>query len=277
MHKQLPEILTAHQGEKAILSRQKQNERFYLDKFFALLGKMPNEIQSGESPDFIVILQQKRIGMELTDFHSDLKRENDRSRRAIEETWMLLQKMIMEEVGKCNELKETNGFLFFKKLELPPKSKHKKFTRELIKLSLEMLNLDCKEIMPGNNYPFLNKYLKKFRLEKVGCHTTWKWNYNVSFIGLTEIELMDTIKPKIEKTFGYKKEKELNELWLLITSGYRLSQAMGIHLLEKLNTYDRLNNLLSQSGYKKIYLYQYMFDVIYEWPGWVKVGREDSL
>ena len=259
------------------MSKQKQNERFYLDKFLALLGKAPNEIQSRESPDFIVILQQKKIGMELTDFHSDLKGENQRPRRAIEETWTLLQRTIMEEVGKYDELKEANGFLLFEKLELPPKSKHREFAKELIKLSLEMLNFGCKERRPGNNYPFLNKYLKKFCLEKVGCYITWEWNYNVSWIGLRETELMDAIKPKIGKAFGYKKGKHIDELWLLIISGYRLSQAMGIYLLEKLNTFDQLNNLLSQSGYDKIYIYQYMFDIIYEWPGWVKIGRENFL
>jgi hypothetical protein len=42
------------------MSKKKENERFYLDKFLALLGKVPNEIKPGESPDFIVILQQKR-------------------------------------------------------------------------------------------------------------------------------------------------------------------------------------------------------------------------
>jgi len=257
-------------------SEQKQNELFYLNKFLALLGKVPKEIQSGESPDFIVILEQKKIGIECTEFHSDLKGETGRPRRAIEETWLLLQRTIMKEVGKCNELKETYGFLFFKKLELPPKSKHGEFTSELIKLSLEMINSGYKQIKPGGNYPFLNKYLEKFCLERVGYYSTWNWNYDASLIGVTEEELIDAVKSKIEKVVTYK-QKNIGELWLLIISGHRLSQTMPPppFLEHQLNDFGQLNELLKASGYTKVYLYQYIFDTIYEWPGWAKFGKED--
>jgi len=256
------------------MSKKKENERFYLDKFLTLLGKVPDKIISDESPDFIVMLKQKKIGIELINFHSSSKGEHGRPRREIEETWAVLQGTIMGEVEKCNELRETNGLLFFKKLDLPPKSKQREFTDELIKLSLEMINSGYKEIKPGVTYPILNKYLKKFYLEKVGCYIpiTWEWNYNVSSVGITEEELTKASKSKIIKASKYK-EKDIDELWLLIISEHRLSQAMGIRLSEKLNTFDQLDNLLRQSAYNKIYLYQFMFDVIYEYPGWVKIGK----
>ena len=258
------------------MSKKKENERFYLDKFLALLGKVPDEIKSGESPDFIIILQQKKIGIELTNFHSNSTGEHGRPRREIEETWVALQETIMGEVEKFNELRETNGLLFFKKLGLPPKSKHGEFTDALIRLSLEMINSGYKEIGPGKNYLILNKYLKNFYLERVGCYITWEWNYNVSSVGITEEELINASKSKIEKASKYK-EKDVDELWLLIISGHRLSQAMGFRLSDKLNTFDQLDNLIRHSAYNKIHLYQFMFDVIYEWPGWVKIGKENFL
>ena len=254
------------------MSKKKRIERFYLNKFLALLGKVPDKITCGESPDFICILQQKKIGVEVTEFHFDLKSKKGSRRRAIEENWMSLQRMIMEKVEKCDALKDTNGLLFFKKLELPPRRKYGEFTDEVIKLSREMINSNCKEIRPGNNYPLLSKYLKRFRVEKCRCRITWEWNYNVSSVGLTETALMKTVESKIVADY---KGKDIDEVWLLIVSGYRLSQALGIRLSDKLNTFGRLNNLLSKSGYNKIYLYQYMIDVIYEWPGWVKIGREN--
>ena len=194
------------------MSKKKENERFYLDKFLTLLGKVPDEIKSGESPDFIVILQQKKIGIELTNFHSNSKGEYGRPRREIEEAWVALQGTIMGEVEKCNELRETNGLLFFKKLGLPPKSKHREFTDELIKLSLEMINSGYKEIKPGANYPILNKYLKKFYLEKVGCYITWEWNYNVSSVGITEEELINASKSKIEKASKPQSQAKFHSL-----------------------------------------------------------------
>lgn len=256
------------------MRKKKENERFYLDKFLALLGKMADEISPGESPDFIVNIATKKIGIELTDFHSDLKGENGKPRRAIEETWRLIQGTIMEEVEKYNKLKETFGFLSFKKLELPSKSKHKIFTDELIKLSLEMIDSDYEEINPGGNYPLLNKYLEEFCLKRAGCYITWQWNHNASFVGFTETRLINVIESKIEKVAKYK-EKNIDELWLLIVSGHMLSQAMGLNLSYKLNTFNQLNNLLRHSGYNKIFIYQYMLDVIYEWPGWVKIGKEN--
>jgi len=258
------------------MRKKKENERFYLDKFLALLGKVADEIHPGESPDFIVSIATKKIGIELTDFHSDLKGESGKPRRAVEEAWRLIQGMIMEEVKKCNKLKETFGFLSFKKLELPPKSKHKIFTDELIKLSLGMIDSDYKEIKPGGDYPLLNKYLEKYSLERAGCYITWQWNHNASFVGITETRLINATKSKIEKVVNYK-EKNIDALWLLIVSGHRLSQAMGLNLHHKLNTFDQLNNLLKHSGYNKIFIYQYMFGVIYEWPGWVKIGKENFI
>lgn len=255
-----------------MLNKKKKIEYSYIGKFLALLGKVPNEIICGESPDFMCIFQRKTIGVEVTEFHFDSKDKKGSRRRAIEENWMFLQRMIMEKVEKCNELRDTNGLLFFKKEELPPKRRYEKFTDELVKLSREMINSDCEETRLGNNYSLLNEYLKKFRLEKCGCYIIWHWNYNVSFIGLTETALINTVESKIKEVTKYK-EKDMDELWLLIVSGYRLSQALGIRLSDKLNTFARLNNLLSKSGYDKVYLYQYMFDVIYEWPGWVKIGR----
>jgi len=154
------------------MRKKKKNERFYLDKFLTLLGKRADEICPEESPDFIVSIATKKIGIELTDFHSGLKGENDKSRRAVEEAWRLIRVMIMEEVNKYNKLKETFGELFFKKLELPSKSKHKKFVDELIKQSLEMIDPGYKEVNPGGNYPLLNKYLEEFHLAKDG-YITW--------------------------------------------------------------------------------------------------------
>lgn len=266
------------------MSKKKENERFCLNEFFDLLGKVHDEIKSGESPDFIVILQQKKIGIELTDYHSALKAEDGRPRRAIEEDWRSLQETIMREVEKCNELRKTNGLFFFKKLELPPKSKHREFIDELIKLSLEMINSGYKEVKPGENYPILNKYLEEFHLEKVGCYITWDWNHSVSFVGLTkEEELINAVKSKIQKANIYK-EKDIDKLWLLIISSPALSQSINTlpwSDIGTLNTFNNLNNLLRQSAYNKIYIYLRAERVIYKWsdkwPGWVKIEKKNFL
>ncbi|HEC67172.1 MAG TPA: hypothetical protein ENI23_17990 [bacterium] len=253
------------------MDKKKRIEFSYLDGFLSLLGTVPSRIICGESPDFVVAFEQRKIGVEVTDFYSDSEGRKGSQRRAMEENWASLQGMIMGKVKECNELKDTNGLLFFKKQEVPPGRAHGEFTDELIKLSREMINSDCREIEPGSNYSLLSKYLKRFRLEKCGFYMTWEWNHNVLSIGVTETMLIKTVESKILTDY---KGKDIDEVWLLIISGFRLPQALGMHLSYKLSTFSRLNNLLGKSGYSKVYLYQHMLDVLYRWPGWAKTGRE---
>jgi len=260
------------------MSDKKKIERFYLDEFFKILGKTPEEVKDGEAPDFIVKLRQLTIGVEVTEFHSGLKREKDNPRkdiprRAVEEAWTSLQRIITEKIGDYKELKNTCGLLSFKQLELPQNSKYKEFVNELIKLSLEMIEANREEISPDSNYPLLNKYLSEFRLEKVGCYMTWEWSPNDPSLGLTESELIDTIQPKLVKAETYIR-KNIDVLWLLVVSGSRLSQTMSVRLSNRLLSYKKLDYLLSRSIFEKIYIYQYMVGVVYEWPNWVKIGTE---
>jgi hypothetical protein len=170
-------------------------------------------------------------------------------------------------------LKNTCGLLSFKQLELPQNSKYKEFVNELIKLSLEMIEANREEISPDSNYPLLNKYLSEFRLEKVGCYMTWEWSPNDPSLGLTESELLDTIEPKLAKAESYAR-KDIDVLWLLVVSGSRLSQTMSVRLSNSLLSYKKLDYLLSRSIFEKIYIYQYIVGVVYEWPNWVKIGIE---
>lgn len=250
-------------------NEKKKRERFYLEKFLSVLDKVAEDIKETESPDFIVKLQGKKIGVEVTEFHSNAKGEKGRPRRAIEEAWSVLQETIMEQVGKHGKLQESNGLLFFDKLELPEKSEYKEFTDELIRLSVEMIDSGLRETTPGKEYPLLNRYLKKLFLEKAGVYILWGWNHDVASVGLSESELLKAINPKLRADY---KDHKIDELWLLIISGYRLSQAMGIILFYKLSNYNELNRLLRLSKYSKVYIYQYMLNSIYEWPGWVKIA-----
>jgi hypothetical protein len=254
------------------MKSKKKIERFYLDRFFDLLGETPERIQCEEAPDFVVDFRQTKIGIEITEFHSNIKGEKGWPRRLVEEAWEYLRKEIMKEVEKYEELKNTKGFLFFKNLELPPDSLYKEFLGELVQLSIEMIKSGLREINPGLNYPLLNKYLKKFCLEKVDFYISWEWNHIVSFIGLSELELINAVEPKFDKATDYRKT-HIDALWLIIVSGVRLSQTMPIPLKNKLDSFSQLDSLLKASMYEKVFLFQYQVGVIYQWPKWIKIGK----
>ena len=92
------------------------------------------------------------------------------------------------------------------------------------------------------------------------------------FIGLSEEGLLSIIESKINKGERYRL-RGLNELWLLVVFGHRISQSVPHRLKYKLEEFRILNSILSKSSYNYIFLYLYMYDVIYRWPNWIKFGE----
>ena len=120
------------------------------------------DIICGESPNFIVPLEGKKVGIEITEHHSAFVTSGGKPRRAIEQEWVEFQRKIMEHVEKHKELKETNGLLFFKNFRLPSKSETTKFIDALLNLSLEMVRKGTQETTSPFKYPILTKYLRKY-------------------------------------------------------------------------------------------------------------------
>ena len=245
---------------------KKKDERKYLDAFLQLRGIVPGTIDPGESPDFIMSYKGKQIGLEITEYHSSTF--IGFPRRAVESEWEKLQGLIMAEVKKHDELKHTSGILFFKSLKVPSSLEQHLFVEELIKISIKMVQLNINEYIPDYCYPLLKKYLENFSLENTRCYIVWDWNHDAGSVGITEDELLGIIDTKIKKASKYQK---VDELWLIIISSYRISQSAGILFPETLNDFRRVESRLKDSSFRKIYIYQYMLNCAFEWPGWSKI------
>jgi hypothetical protein len=252
---------------------KKREECVYLENFLSLMKISPQSLECGESPDFVVVIDDARVGIEVTFYHSLATGADGRPRRAVEEDWTSLQSRIREQVQKSADLKHTYALLFFKNLEVPAKREHKTFVQELISFSHYMVRTGQERGKPGEEYELLQRYLADLSIKKVGSPMTWDWNHEAAFVGLQEDELMAALEAKLRKAPIYS-SKGFDDLWLLVVSGYRLSQAMGLRLEYELNSFATVNEELRNSLYGKVFLFQYMLDVIYEWPGWVKIGEE---
>lgn len=253
---------------------RKYTECVYVHRTFALLSIQPTSFVCGESPDFNIGFDGKRIGVEVTCFHSSAKGADGRPRRAIEEEWNHLQGLIMSEVDRIPKLKGIFGILAFHALDVPTRRQHEQFVQELLSLSLRMIAKNSLETKPvKKDYPLLSRYVKKLTLKRVGCYITWEWDRNAAFVGLSEQELIDTVTTKAARTDNYRKKDQFDELWLLVVSEHRLSQTMPPFLLDILNSFGTVNKELQKAGFAKVFLYQYLFEVVYEWPGWKKVGE----
>ena len=56
---------------------------------------------------------------------------------------------------------------------------------------------------------------------------TWDWDHEAASVGLQQDELMAALEAKLRKAPAYS-SKGVDDLWLLVVSGHRLSQAMGL-------------------------------------------------
>jgi hypothetical protein len=264
-------------SEKTMRDKKKEVEHRYLIGFLSLLRNglemSDDDIECTESPDFIINLNNKRIGIEITEHHSSEKDANERQRRATEEDWELLRKTIMDSVWKDSALSQTHSYLEFRKLELPHRRDFTRFADELIKLSREMITSGLQVVKLDERYPLLYKYVGRMYLKIVECFISWDWNHDAGSVGLTEPELIRTIEPKIGKAVKYV-QGCMDELWLVIIEGHRISQAMGVYLERYLTHFSELDSMLQQLRFNKVYIHQYMQNVIYKWPGWVKIGQE---
>ena len=226
-----------------------------------------------ESPDFIINDSSKKIGIELTEYHS-LQEISGHSRREVESNWERLQGEIYEKVKLDNELMGISVLIFFKKVYLPSRGEIPLFIDGLINCTKELIMESKKSILVPEKYKILSKYVDEINIYKIGSnsHLRWNSNLNVGFIGLTEEGLLSIIESKINKGEKYRLTG-LNELWLLVVFGHRISQSVPPRLKYKLEEFRILNSILRKSSYNYVFLYLYMYDLIYRWPNWKKFGK----
>lgn len=248
------------------VSEKKQREFCYLENFLKAMGLCPRRIEPGaEPPDFVIFLGDRRIAVEITEFHSGAKGTDDSPRRAVEEEWEKLRQLIEKERENYAILKEIGAKLFFKKLHVPSTPEHNQFVSELLAFVLkEGRNLTSertrfKEF--GGAFPLLQAYLKCLDLYIAGCYISWEWNHNIAWVGLDENELCNIVRPKL----GKPRINGVDEYWLLVVSGPYLSQSMGIPQIEEIRNWQQLNVDLGKGPYDRIYVFQYMVDRVLLW------------
>lgn len=254
--------------------KQEREEKFYLDKFIGALNISVAEIERGDDPpDFVVCVEDSRVAIEVTEFHSSAVGADKRPRRAIEEEWQAIGNVIVKRREECSELKRLACILFFRQLLLPPKRKHDQFVDELIAflyLHRQEFSDQWKSLRNfPDDLPLLNKYLKELKIKKVEFDIEWNWNHSGAFVGLTEPELIRIIEPKIKLS----RPPNVDASWLLVVSAEKMSQSMGLPSIAEFQNFSSANKIIESGCYDKVFLYQYMFERVIEWRrgcGWIE-------
>ncbi len=247
--------------------RQKQEdvEKFYLDHFLQTMKIKPERIERGEDPpDFYVVYGSKRIAIEVTEYHSMRKCPGDHAWRAVEEAWRSIRNLFTKEREQYPKLDDVHGFLSFRELQMPPANKYSQFVTELLKFGISRYNTLTEERSMfdsfPSNYPLLNKYLKKIKLQKVNCYMTWDRD-SAAFVGTSENELEKCVSKKLKNP----RPQQISENWLLIVGGTAMSQQIGLTPCKIFNDFARLNSRLEKSPFDKIFFFQYVWERVLCW------------
>jgi len=270
-HKQIKtEVKNVNEGEnrKMTTKKQKEKERFILDRFLNATRIQPKKVADGkEPPDFYIYLpDEKTVGIEITEHHSS-RRIAGRPRREFEEHWKKLNKVIDKyRMGNANTQK-IMCLLCFKGL-LPPRGQFTAFAREVVNfIASHASNMKetFDDLRINRENKLLIQYLYNFRVSLSRFYNQWTTNYAADWIGLTEEELLATLKRKINGTVPNDGKKEEKEDWLIIYSGTSLSQSMGDLSADKLNSFTNVQKLLRKGPYTKVYILDYMESKVFLW------------
>lgn len=250
---------------------QKQTERFCIEYFLERLQYDYSDIIRGEDPpDFYIIVQNNRVAVEITEYHSIRPNPKGLSWRMVEEERDRIRRILNGKVSLNENLKGINAHIIPKGLSLPSKNEYDSFVNEIIHYVESQIGILQSRRISSKKFPsefvLLNKYVSRISAKKVNIQISWNISQAAS-VGVSEEELKNTIEPKL----GKSRPPDIKENWLLIVSGTRLSQAMGHHHHDYYNDFSQLNDMLKDGPFEQIYICDYMLSRILGWNleyGW---------
>jgi hypothetical protein len=204
---------------------QKASERQTLDRVLNALGLRPDaEPVEGETPDFMVTLSGRRVGVEVTMYRSADVVEGGVERRQAEAEWAKLLSASHAFRGARPELRGVNVGLMFKG-PVPPQRRHAEFMKEVaafICLHYDDLKSSDTDYWPWNfSTPLMCEYLQTLYL-RICPHAVWHANFAAGFVALPETStIAEIVAEKSRKQF-----RPADELWLVIQSGTLISEML---------------------------------------------------
>lgn len=256
------------------LDNKKKQELFYLEKVLELKKINVSKIIPCDPLDFKIIVSNKTIGVEVTEYYKDISKKGSTSRK-IEEYENYIEEELNNAVSKLDYLKGIDVLFTYKGDSLRPvRSEVKSFIDELIALVLQAKDnglTDSKELKPTDKFPILSKYISWILVFRYRFYPYWK-QFQGGHTTLKEDILVKVIEPKLYKTGKYKKD-DIEDLWLIIGVGHLFSQVTPPpNFVEMyLKKFDKLEEKLKSSLFTKVYFYISFEHIAFEWPGWNKI------
>jgi hypothetical protein len=204
---------------------QKTSERQTLDMVLEALGLLPDEEpDAGETPDFIVSLAGRRIGVEVTMYSSTDTVDGGHRRRQVESEWDKLQAAARVYCSTRPELHNINVGLMFSG-PIPPRRLHVDFIKEVTDFIAahrhELRSEDVDYWPPIISTPLMVEYLQVLYL-RVDQYAVWHSNLTAGFVATPATSTVpDIVADKSNRNF-----QPADELWLAIQCSPRISETL---------------------------------------------------
>ena len=258
------------------LDNKKKQELFYLEKVLELKRIVPSKIVLCDPPDFKIMVNNKTIGVEVTEYYKDISKKGSISRE-IEEYEDYIEDELNNVVSKLDYLKGVDALFEYKKNDSrPARNEIRSFIKEFVALVSQVKDdewTDSKEIKPTSEFPILNKYIAWLIVYKNLSYPCWR-QYKGGHITLTEDILIKVIEPKLLKAEKYKINSDVEDLWLIIGAGHLSSQATPPpNFVEMyLKKFDKIEEMIKNSTFNRVYFYLSFEYTAFEWPRWKKIA-----
>jgi hypothetical protein len=259
---------------------KKESERRTVDELLSALGMTPTQIEVSESPDFMLTMDGRTVGVEVTMYRSGTTVGGTRvKQRKVEAAWESFQLASREFRAAQPDISNVSVLLIFNNV-VPAPREHQQFTEEVAAfIRSQKFESDRPE---GRSYEFADRM--KFRcrefaspLMKQYLHTVvlnrsefaeWNSSINAGWVaGVPASALIEIVAEKAVRPY-----RPTDELWLIIQCSHRISETV-------IASVDALNDISMKGGpFSKIYLLS--IDGVFQWgrlTRWTPVGKTPQL
>jgi hypothetical protein len=203
---------------------QKESERRTLDAVMNALGLRPDqEPEEGEAPDFIMRIAGRVTGLEITAYRSGDAVEDGTPRRAAEAEWEKLKRSAEIFRRQRAELGDINVGLMFKD-SVPARGEHNAFLEEIAGFvrghTAEIAEQDREYWPQAFPSPLMQAHLRTLYLRR-DRYPEWYTNLTAGYIARPGPTIAEIVAEKSQKRF-----RPVDELWLAIQCGVRISEMM---------------------------------------------------
>jgi hypothetical protein len=204
--------------------RQKESEWETLDRVLDGLGVRPDQQPiDGETPDFMLLLSGRAIGVEITMYRSGDTVEDGMGRRQVENEWELLKVAADRFRDRNPQFRDINVGLMFT-ASVPPRKQHAEFIGEIASFIADhagALSSQDQAFWPQQfTTPLMGKFLQSLHL-RAGQYAEWHSNLAAGYVARPNRTISDIVVEKSGKRF-----RPADELWLVIQCGTRISEMM---------------------------------------------------